>query len=45
MVAHDKIELKKTLEEIKHRADITEDDILDLRPTKIFKIDVRFQLI
>jgi DNA-binding Lrp family transcriptional regulator len=45
MVARDEIELNKMLEEIRHRADIVEDNILDLRPTKIFKIDVRFQII
>jgi DNA-binding Lrp family transcriptional regulator len=45
MVARDEIELKKMLEEVRHRADIVEDDMLDLRPTKIFKIDVRFQLV
>lgn len=45
VTARDEIELKKTLEEIKRRSDIAEDDVLDLRPTKTFKIDVRFQLV
>ena len=45
IAAHDELELEKMLEKIRRGADIAEDDLLNLRPTKIFKIDVRFQLI
>ena len=44
VTARDEMELEKILEEIKRGVDIAENDLLDLRPIKIFKIDVRFQL-
>jgi len=37
--------LQKTIEEIKRRTRIPDKDILDLRTTRVFKIDVRFQFI
>jgi DNA-binding Lrp family transcriptional regulator len=43
VAAHDEIELGKVLEMIKREAQIVEEDMLDLRPTEIFKIDVRFK--
>ena len=43
LAAHDEIELEKILEEIKVGAQIAEEDMLDLRPTEIFKIDVHFK--
>jgi len=45
VAAHDEVGLEKILENIRHGCDIAENDVLDLRPTKIFKIDVRFQLV
>ena len=45
VTAHDEVALEKTLQNIRRESDIPETDILDLRPTKIFKIDVRFQLV
>jgi len=44
VTARDEMELEKILEEIKRGVDIAENDLLDLRPIKMFKIDVRFQL-
>jgi DNA-binding Lrp family transcriptional regulator len=43
IAAHDEVELEKTLQEIKHKAQILEEDMLDLRPTETFKIDVHFK--
>ncbi len=37
--------LQETIEEIKRRTRIPDKDILDLRTTRVFKIDVRFQFI
>ena len=45
IATRDEAELEKILEQIRRGADIVEDDVLDLRPTQIFKIDVRFQLV
>jgi DNA-binding Lrp family transcriptional regulator len=45
VAAHNEAELKKILEEIKLGASIAKDDVLDLRATKMFKVDVRFQLV
>ncbi len=45
ITAHDQVELDKILEEIKLRAGIAKDDVLDLRATRMFKVDVRFQLV
>jgi DNA-binding Lrp family transcriptional regulator len=45
VAAHDEVELEKVLEEIRLGASIAEDDVLDLRATKMFKVDVRFQLV
>jgi DNA-binding Lrp family transcriptional regulator len=45
VTAHDESELGKVLEEIRREARIQENAVLDLRPTKLFKIDVRFQLV
>jgi len=44
LTTNNEVELKRIIKEIKREARIAEDDILDLRPVKIFKIDVRFQL-
>jgi DNA-binding Lrp family transcriptional regulator len=44
IAAHNEVELEKMLEEIRQGADIAEDDVLNLPSTRIFKIDVRFQL-
>jgi len=44
IAAHNEIELEKMLEEIRRGADIAEDDVLNLPSTRVFKIDVRFQL-
>lgn len=44
LTTNNEVELKRMIEEIKREARIGEDDMLDLRPIKIFKIDVRFQL-
>ena len=44
IAAHDELELEKMIEEIRRGADIAEDDLLKLPSTRIFKIDVRFQL-
>jgi len=44
IAAHNKIELEKMLEEIRRGANIAENDVLNLPSTRIFKIDVRFQL-
>ena len=44
IAAHNEIELEKVLDEIRRGADIAEDDVLNLPSTRIFKIDVRFQL-
>lgn len=38
-------DLNRVVEEIKRRTGIPNSDILDLRTTRIFKIDVRFQFI
>jgi DNA-binding Lrp family transcriptional regulator len=43
VAAHDEIELEKVLEEIRSGAQIVEENMLDLRPTEIYKIDVRFK--
>jgi DNA-binding Lrp family transcriptional regulator len=45
VAAHDDVGLEKILANIRRESDIPENDVLDLRPTKIFKIDVRFQLV
>lgn len=45
VAAHDEVELERILEEIRLRASIAEDDVLDLRATKMLKVDVRFQLV
>jgi DNA-binding Lrp family transcriptional regulator len=45
VAARNEVELEKMLEEIRCGTDIAEDDVLDLRPTRIFKINVRFQLV
>ena len=44
IAARDENELEKTLQEIRREADVAKDDMLNLQPTRIFKIDVRFQL-
>jgi DNA-binding Lrp family transcriptional regulator len=44
IAAHNEVELQKMLEEIRRGAHIAEDDVLSLPSTRIFKIDVRFQL-
>jgi DNA-binding Lrp family transcriptional regulator len=44
IAAPDEVELEKMIEEIRRDADIPEDDLLNLPGTRIFKIDVRFQL-
>jgi DNA-binding Lrp family transcriptional regulator len=44
MTAGDELELKRTLEEIRRAAHVAENDMLNLPATRIFKIDVRFQL-
>jgi DNA-binding Lrp family transcriptional regulator len=45
IAAHDQVELDKILEEIRLRAGIAKDGVLDLRATRMFKVDVRFQLV
>jgi DNA-binding Lrp family transcriptional regulator len=45
IAARDESELEKLIEEIRCGADVAEDDLLNLPSTRIFKIDVRFQLI
>ena len=44
IAARDEIELEQMLQEIRRGADVAKDDMLNLQPTRIFKIDVRFQL-
>lgn len=44
IAARDKSELEQMLQEIRRGADVAKDDMLNLQPTRIFKIDVRFQL-
>ena len=44
IAARDEIELEQMLQEIRHAADVAKDDMLNLQATRIFKIDVRFQL-
>jgi DNA-binding Lrp family transcriptional regulator len=44
IAAHDEPELEKILEEIRRRAGITEDDVLNLPSIRTFKVDVSFQL-
>jgi DNA-binding Lrp family transcriptional regulator len=44
IAAHDERELRKMIEEIRRGADVAKDDLLNLPSTRIFKIDVRFQL-
>ena len=44
IAARDESELEKLIEEIRCGADVAEDDLLNLPSTRIFKIDVRFQL-
>jgi DNA-binding Lrp family transcriptional regulator len=44
IAAQDESELKQMLQEIRLQANVAKDDMLDLQPTRIFKIDVRFQL-
>ena len=44
IAASDELELEKMIEEIRRETDIPEDDLLNLPGTRIFKIDVRFQL-
>jgi len=44
IAAHNQIELEKTLEEIRLGANIPESNVLNLPSTRVFKIDVRFQL-
>jgi DNA-binding Lrp family transcriptional regulator len=44
IAARDESELGKLIEEIRCGADVAEDDLLNLPSTRIFKIDVRFQL-
>ena len=44
IAGRDEKELGKMLQEIKRKTKVAKDDVLDLRPTRIFKVDVRFQL-
>ena len=44
IAARDESELEQMLQEIRRGADVAKDDMLNLQPTRIFKIDVRFQL-
>jgi DNA-binding Lrp family transcriptional regulator len=44
IAARDEIELEQMLQEIRHAAVVAKDDMLNLQATRIFKIDVRFQL-
>ena len=44
IAARDESELEQMLQEIRHGADVAKDDMLNLQATRIFKIDVRFQL-
>jgi len=44
IAAHNEHELKKMIEQIRRRANIAQDEMLNLPSTRIFKIDVRFQL-
>jgi len=44
LTTKNEVELKRITEEITRETRIGEDDMLDLHPIKIFKIDVRFQL-
>jgi DNA-binding Lrp family transcriptional regulator len=44
IAARDESELEKMLQEIRRGANVAKDDVLDLPPTRVFKIDVRFQL-
>jgi len=44
IAARDENELEKMLQEIRRGANVAKDDMLNLQPTRIFKIDVRFQL-
>jgi DNA-binding Lrp family transcriptional regulator len=44
LAARNNLQLKKTLEEIRRRAHISKNDLLNLPSTRTFKIDVRFQL-
>ena len=45
IAARSELELGKMLEEIRRRADVAENNLLDLPSTRTFKVDVRFQLI
>ena len=44
IAARDESELEKRLQEIRRGANVAKDDMLNLQATRIFKIDVRFQL-
>ncbi len=44
IAARNELELEKMVEEIRRRADIAENDLLNLPSTRIFKIGVRFKL-
>ncbi len=44
IAARDESELEQMLQEIRREADVAKGDMLNLQPTRIFKIDVRFQL-
>jgi len=44
MAARDELELRRMLKEIRRKAHVTENDILNLPAIRIFKIDVRFRL-
>jgi len=45
VAARNEVELEKMLEEIRLGSRIAADDVLDLRTAKMFKVDVRFQLV
>ena len=44
IAAHNELELEKIIQEIRRGAGIAEHDVLNLPSTRIFKLDVRFQL-